>query len=253
MASIRKRGKTYTITVYMGYDSNGKQLKKTTTFKPPENCPEAKARKLALQFSYVWEHRIRGYTLLNENQTLESLVEWYYECIAPNRLKPWCIKRNREAINNHILPSIGNIRLKNITPLLLEQQFIRLLHGGNKKASVYLKNPEKFQNICRRNISQKAGISISTVYAILRGDPVSPSTALAFSNAMQTTPDFLFDSTESCKGLSPASINKLRDNLSAIFHAAVSCGISGAGPAWQQRPSDSSDRKEWRKSELFFS
>lgn len=31
MASIRKRGDTFTITAYMGYDEKGKQRKKTTT------------------------------------------------------------------------------------------------------------------------------------------------------------------------------------------------------------------------------
>lgn len=36
MASIRKRGETYTITAYMGYDEQGKQRKKTTTYRPPE-------------------------------------------------------------------------------------------------------------------------------------------------------------------------------------------------------------------------
>ena len=35
MASIRKRGDTYTITAYMGYDESGKQRKKTTTFRFP--------------------------------------------------------------------------------------------------------------------------------------------------------------------------------------------------------------------------
>ena len=34
MASIRKRGNTFTITAYMGYDEQGIQRKKTTTFTP---------------------------------------------------------------------------------------------------------------------------------------------------------------------------------------------------------------------------
>ena len=42
MASIRKRGDTYTITAYMGYDESGKQRKKTTTYRPPDGVTAGK-------------------------------------------------------------------------------------------------------------------------------------------------------------------------------------------------------------------
>lgn len=32
---IIQRGKTYRFTAYLGYDYNGKQIRKTTTFVPP--------------------------------------------------------------------------------------------------------------------------------------------------------------------------------------------------------------------------
>jgi hypothetical protein len=60
MASIRKRGDTFTITAYLGYTDEGKQIKKTTTFKPPENVTASKAEKLAREYSVIWEQRIRG-------------------------------------------------------------------------------------------------------------------------------------------------------------------------------------------------
>lgn len=34
---IIQRGKTYRFTVYMGYDVNGKQIRKTTTYTPPQD------------------------------------------------------------------------------------------------------------------------------------------------------------------------------------------------------------------------
>ena len=33
---IIQRGETYRFTVYLGYDVTGKQIRKTTTFVPPE-------------------------------------------------------------------------------------------------------------------------------------------------------------------------------------------------------------------------
>lgn len=60
MASIRKRGDTFTITAYMGYDEQGRQRKKTTTFRPPDGVTAGKAEKLAKQYAAVWEEKIRG-------------------------------------------------------------------------------------------------------------------------------------------------------------------------------------------------
>lgn len=51
MAGIRKRGETFTITEYMGYDEQGKQRKKTTTFCLPDDITAGKSEKLAKAFA----------------------------------------------------------------------------------------------------------------------------------------------------------------------------------------------------------
>ena len=40
---IVQRGNTYRFTVCMGYDVNGKQIRKTTTFVPPTGLTQKKA------------------------------------------------------------------------------------------------------------------------------------------------------------------------------------------------------------------
>lgn len=92
MASIRKRGDTFTITAYMGYDENNKQQKKTTTFRPPDGVTNGKAEKLAREYAVKWEDKIRGFVALDENRTLSELAQWYYETVAPNTLKPNILK-----------------------------------------------------------------------------------------------------------------------------------------------------------------
>ena len=72
MASIRKRGETFTITAYMGYDEQGKQRKKTTTYRPPDGVTAGKAEKLAKAFAATWEEKIRGYVALDENRRLRN-------------------------------------------------------------------------------------------------------------------------------------------------------------------------------------
>ena len=101
MASIRKRGDTYTITAYMGYDETGKQRKKTTTFRPPDGVTPGKAEKLAKQFAAVWEEKIRGYVALDENRTFAELAEWYYSTVAPSTLKPNVLVNYQKGIYCH--------------------------------------------------------------------------------------------------------------------------------------------------------
>lgn len=82
MASIRKRGNSFTITAYMGYDEQGRQCKKTTTFTPPEGVTPGKAEKLAKAYAATWEEKIKGYVALDENRTLSELADWYYSTVA---------------------------------------------------------------------------------------------------------------------------------------------------------------------------
>ena len=45
MPSIKKRGDSYRIMVSLGYDMEGKQVRKTTTFTPPEVVTPRQSRK----------------------------------------------------------------------------------------------------------------------------------------------------------------------------------------------------------------
>ena len=61
MATINKRGNTFQIVVSLGLDVNGKKIRKTTTYKPPENTTPKKAEKLAQEFAphpklQQWHH-----------------------------------------------------------------------------------------------------------------------------------------------------------------------------------------------------
>ena len=88
MATITKRGDTFRIKVSLGYDTEHKQIVKSTTFKPPRSVTPKKAEKLAQQFAYEFESRCKDYTELNENMRFSELADWYFENFAPIELKP---------------------------------------------------------------------------------------------------------------------------------------------------------------------
>lgn len=110
MATITKRGNTFQVVVSMGYDSDGKKIRKTTTFKPPANITEKKAEKLAKEFAFEFEQRCKGMTELKENMRFADLVEWYFDNYAPNELKEVTAYTYKGQLENHILPVFGNTK-----------------------------------------------------------------------------------------------------------------------------------------------
>jgi len=147
LASTRKRGDSFLITAYMGYETREKkdgsgveyvQRKKTTTFTPPDGVTPGKAEKLAKEHAIKREDKIRGYVALDENKTLEELAEWYYKTVAPNTLKPNILLSYKNDVYMHIIPVIGREKLKNITPQMLDSLFRELQKSGNKEISYKL-------------------------------------------------------------------------------------------------------------------
>ena len=230
MASIRKRGDTFTITAYMGYDENGKQRKKTTTYRPPDGVTAGKAEKLAKAFAATWEDKIKGYTALDENRTFRELAEWYYTCIAPSALKPNILQHYRQDIENHIMPRLGNEKLKNITPPMLDALFTELQQSGNLEGHFRLKDSELCSGITRAELASKAGVSRSTLFHILQGQTTKRETAEKIAAALEMPLNKVFDDVTEKRGLSGASANKLKLNLSAIFTAAVKKEIMRRNP-----------------------
>ena len=230
MASIRKRGDTYTITAYMGYDESGKQRKKTTTFRPPDGVTPGKAEKLAKQYAAVWEEKIRGYVALDENRTFAELAEWYYSTVAPQTLKLNVLVNYKKGIYDHIMPVIGREKLKNITPPMLDSLFAELQKSGNMESSFRLKDKALCDGIKRQDLADKARVERSTLYTALRGGTVSRATAEKIAAALDMKLDKAFDDVTEKRGLSGSSTNKLKLNLSAIFTAAVKKEIMRRNP-----------------------
>lgn len=230
MASIRKRGETFTITAYMGYDEQGKQRKKTTTYRPPDGVTAGKAEKLARAFAATWEEKIRGYVALDENRTFAELAEWYYSTVAPQTLKPNVLVNYRKGIYDHILPVIGREKLKNITPPMLDSLFAELQRSGNMEQHFRLKDKALFDSVKRDDFAEKSGINRTTIYTLLQGETVSRATAEKVAAALGMRVDKAFDDMTEKRGLSGASTNKLKLNLSATFTAAVKKEIMRRNP-----------------------
>lgn len=123
---IIQRGKSYTFTVALGMDINGKQIRKTRTWTPPEGVTVKKADKLAKEAYIEFKNQCRGLSALNENMRFKDLVDEYFRVYAPNKLKPQTISSYKYPVNNHFLPYFGNKKLRDITPGMLSDFFCNM-------------------------------------------------------------------------------------------------------------------------------
>ena len=73
MASIRKRGKSYQITVSNGRDIHDKQILETTTWTPDPNKTEKQNQKALERFAMDFEDKVKsGKYLKGEKMTYRS-------------------------------------------------------------------------------------------------------------------------------------------------------------------------------------
>jgi hypothetical protein len=129
MASIRKRGKhrkTYHITVSLGRNTDGSQHLKTTTFTPPDGLSEKQGLKAAKEFAQKFEADCRGLANFDDSMTLNELTKWYFDTIAPNKLRAHTLEKRRGALSRHTLPNLGGRRLRELTPARFEAHLAEL-------------------------------------------------------------------------------------------------------------------------------
>ena len=166
---IVQRGKSYTFTVALGIDTKGKQIRKTTTYTPPEGTAQKKADKLAKAEYQNFKNRCMGMASLNENMRFQDLVEEYFKIYAPNRLKPITAYNYQKMIHLRFLPVFGNKKLKDITtPILTE--FFNSLTVTNKDGSL---RPMEASTVSRVYNMMQSLFHFAVVQKYIRETPCS--------------------------------------------------------------------------------
>ncbi len=75
MATIEKRGETYRITVSIGYDVNGKQIRKRMTYKPPENLTPSQLKKDLQKKALDFEEKCQSGLYLDGRSSLPIIFQ----------------------------------------------------------------------------------------------------------------------------------------------------------------------------------
>lgn len=115
LASIRKRGNSYLFRVYAGYDTDGKQIEKTKTWKPPADWTERRAEKEAHRLAALFEEQVRTGGLSNGKMKFADFAAYWMQKYAEPNLKPKTVTRYNGLLRR-INRSIGYLPLNKIQP-----------------------------------------------------------------------------------------------------------------------------------------
>lgn len=133
MASIRKRGDSYTITVSCGRDINGKQIRETTTFKPPAGLTPKREQKAVDDFARDFEARVKnGLVMDGRKISLKEFADrWFLEYAAQN-LQPGTVEKYRQEMDK-VLPTLGHMKLTELRPPILNSFFVSMTKDGARR------------------------------------------------------------------------------------------------------------------------
>lgn len=124
---VTQRGEnTYRFTVSVGFDGNGKNIRKTKTYKVPEGTAPTKAEKMVMAAYADFARKCKDSRELDEHLRFKELVEIYLREYAANELKPVTRENYKGDIMKHLLPVFGNKKIGDITTQSLTRFFTSL-------------------------------------------------------------------------------------------------------------------------------
>lgn len=133
MASVRKRGNTYQITVSNGRDKQGRQILETKTFKADPEWSDKKTQKELLKVMHEFEAQVKGGSLYKGGRMpFEEFVEkWFSEYVEKNLAEQTQIKY-KEVLEGYLLPEFGRLKLMDVNTFRLQAYFNKFFGEDNR-------------------------------------------------------------------------------------------------------------------------
>ena len=184
-----KKGVSYRVTVYAGFDATGKRIRHRDTYYPPAGKSERQIQKELQRFVADFERSIeQGYSLDNK-QTFAEYAAYVLDLKERTGVRPTTLDRYRELLGR-INAAIGHIKLADLRPQHLNAFYKNLAEpglrvgGGSATAKIDLAKWLKENKKSRASIAEAAGISAATVGVAVKGEPIREDKAEAIAKAM---------------------------------------------------------------------
>ena len=234
MSTITKRGNSFRITVSLGYDLNGKQLRRTMTWVPPEGMTAKQIQKEANRQAVLFEEKCRTGQVLDGNIKFADFAEKWFKDYAEKQLRPTTVARYH-LLMPRINAAIGHIRLDKIQPHHLMQFYNNLAENGVREDTRYqsavdFKDLLKRHGMTKRVFAKQANVSVYVLDSITRGDNISDTSAYKIARTLQRPLDDIFRPSEGKDTLSVSTILHHHRLISSMLSTAVKWQLIFSNP-----------------------
>jgi integrase len=239
MSTIRKRNNSYEISVSCGYDINGRQIRRTTTYKPEKGMTARQIEKEVQRQAVLFEEQCaKGLVMDGNIKFADFAAEWFKH--KKNDLRPKTYARY-ESMLPRINTAIGHLRIDRIQPQHLLSFYENLSEGGIRqdtkyKCTIDLDEYLKQNELTTAELSRKAGVPSSSITSIRQGHNVTLKTAEKLCNGLDIPLQDMFTPTDTSKPLSSKTVLHHHRLISSILGTAVEWGALFANPCDRTKP-----------------
>lgn len=185
MANVTKRGNSYRIRVFAGYDNENKQIVHSMTWTPSSNLTQKQIEKELSKQVFLFEEKCKNGLYINSSIKFSDFAQRWINDYAQKQLKAKTVTRYKELLKR-INQGIGHIKLEKLQPTHLLQFYENLKEKNIRedikyKCIIDLKYELDKLNLTKTKFSKIAGISTATLNQACKGNNISFSSAQKIS------------------------------------------------------------------------
>lgn len=145
-----KSGNTvYKVTVFLGRNSDNKQIKKSKTFRPEPSMKKREIKKALETFAADFEAKCKSGSIVAERQTLQDYAAHWLSDFAEKELENTTVTRYKHGLNNTILPRIGYMKLADIKASTVQEFLNSMREKGYKRGGTWIPYSEESVRTCK--------------------------------------------------------------------------------------------------------
>lgn len=237
MATHQKRGNSYKITVSLGYDCSGKQIRKNTTWTPEPGMTPKQIEKELLRQKHIFEEKCKTGQVLDGGIRFADFYEIWLKEYAQRTMRTTTIEKNNNYIRR-ILPAIGHLKLEKIQPHHLLSFYSNLEEDGvrddyRSRCTCDLKLLAKQNGINQLEMAEKLGLCRATIGRLAKGGCVRRGNAVRVAELLNVEYFEIFEDVDGRSGsktLSSSTVRKHHELINTILRTAVRWGVIFSNP-----------------------
>ena len=236
MATIKKQGKGYQITVSAGYDINGRQIRKYLTWVPEPGMTKRQLEKELNRQAVLFEEQVRDGNICDGSIRFKEFSELFMQRHAnPNLKEKTSYEYQAKLVR--INQAIGHIRLRDLKPAHLAAFYANLQEAGIRAGAttavckIDFAQWMKGHHTSMAELSRNTGVSLWSFKQMKARKKIAIENAAVIATAMNAQLEDVFLVIKDTTPLEPGTIHAYHRVVSAVLSKAAKWGYIKDNPA----------------------